>query len=244
MKTFTRLFFLFLLMGFSVAKAQLVITPDPSVPSNVTFTISNPNAVFEHGISLTNSGSTPMTVKAFRNLVNLSNSGQSTFFCWGETCYDPTVEESTSITINPGQTLTHQLKNSVEANGFAGQIQVGFRFQVTQNGQTTNRNVTFTYTAQPTSINPTFVANAAPKLSVPMPNPAASVTRIEYNLMGATNGTLRIFDLLGKEVQDIALSPEETSLQLNVSNMKPGLYFYTLYIKGKATATQRLIVTK
>lgn len=67
------------------------------------------------------------------------------------------------------------------------------------------------------------------------PNPAQHLARIE--LPDCEGGSLRVFDAMGRWVEDLALAPESVGTELDVSRYVPGIYF--LHIR---TATGEAVV--
>jgi len=77
-----------------------------------------------------------------------------------------------------------------------------------------------------------------------VPNPCTTITHIPFTLDNQVNVVLKVYDALGREM--LMLGPQmmgkgNHSFTLDVSNWKPGLYFYTLYVNGKY-ATKKMLV--
>jgi hypothetical protein len=75
------------------------------------------------------------------------------------------------------------------------------------------------------------------------PNPAANQASFEYEIL-ADNVKARIVlcNVLGNVVGDYVLSHEARHLNISLTDLPPGVYFYTLNLDGKNVATRRLIV--
>ena len=91
-----------------------------------------------------------------------------------------------------------------------------------------------------------YTLTGPPKLSTPYPNPATGEVRIDYT---AGNGNysvavLRLYDFLGKEVKTLSLKRGTGSVMLDLQNLQPGIYFYSLEIDKKIVATKRLVVSR
>jgi hypothetical protein len=87
--------------------------------------------------------------------------------------------------------------------------------------------------------NPTLVAAKEHPLQLPTavalhqnyPNPFNPVTRITYDIPVSSNVTLRVYDILGREVKTLVngSSPAGSySLQFDGSDLASGVYFYQL----------------
>lgn len=84
----------------------------------------------------------------------------------------------------------------------------------------------------------------SPRLSTPFPNPASTEVKIEYTFGQGQNATLTIYDFLGKPVRTMGLRQGSNSILLDVANLQPGIYFYSLEVDGKLAATKRLSISR
>jgi hypothetical protein len=78
------------------------------------------------------------------------------------------------------------------------------------------------------------------------PNPFNSTTNISFNLPARSFVSLKVFDLIGREVTTIfsgELSGGSYTKQWNAPNMSSGIYFYRLQV-GSSTETKNLILLK
>ncbi|MEG8948173.1 T9SS type A sorting domain-containing protein [Rosettibacter firmus] len=77
------------------------------------------------------------------------------------------------------------------------------------------------------------------------PNPFNPSTTIEYNLPISANITLKIFNILGKEVGTLAKGYRQRGkhkIIFNARNLPSGIYFYTLYTSSKIIIKQMLLI--
>ena len=78
------------------------------------------------------------------------------------------------------------------------------------------------------------------------PNPFNPTTVITYNLPAATNVTLIVYDMLGKEVKTLVNNSQSAGLHsviFNARNLTSGIYFYRLHA-GSFTETKKLVLMK
>ena len=78
------------------------------------------------------------------------------------------------------------------------------------------------------------------------PNPFNPSTMISFSLPTKSFVTLKVFDVIGREVTTLASEEKNAGthqLQWNASSMPSGIYFYRLQA-GSFTETKRLIVLK
>ncbi|MFA6542534.1 MAG: T9SS type A sorting domain-containing protein, partial [Bacteroidota bacterium] len=83
-------------------------------------------------------------------------------------------------------------------------------------------------------------------LSQNYPNPFNPATMIKYRLPMNNFVTLKVFDIVGREVATLVnenLTAGVHEVQFNASNLSSGLYFYTLQA-GKYSAAKKMILMK
>ncbi len=84
------------------------------------------------------------------------------------------------------------------------------------------------------------------ELSQNYPNPFNPSTRIQYSVSSSQNVTLKVFDVLGREVATLVneqKSPGAYEVQLDGSKLSSGIYFYTLR-SGNFMETKKLTLLK
>lgn len=153
-------------------------------------------------------------------------------FCWGITCYPPTVDVSSqSILIPAGESF----------DGFSGYINdmpedktfiINYCFSVVDNpSDKVCADVEFT------SISTVGVEETNISFGV-YPNPANDVLHLEYTAQQAADFVL--YDMLGNKIySNVVLNSK--SIQLNA--FEAGIYFYTFSVNGKNKEVQKLIIT-
>tara|TARA_B100000780_G_C21107879_1_gene447502 strand:+ start:621 stop:1292 length:672 start_codon:yes stop_codon:yes gene_type:complete len=153
-------------------------------------------------------------------------------FCWGITCYPPTVDVSSqSILIPAGESF----------DGFSGYINdmpedktfiINYCFSVVDNpSDKVCADVEFT------SISTVGVEETNISFGV-YPNPANDILHLEYTAQQAADFVL--YDMLGNKIySDVVLNSK--SIQLNA--FEAGIYFYTFSVNGKNKEVQKLIIS-
>ncbi len=84
------------------------------------------------------------------------------------------------------------------------------------------------------------------KLSQNYPNPFNPSTTIEYSVQNAGKVELKVYDILGREVQTLVndvQNPGSYSVLFNASNLSSGVYFYKL-VSGGYTDIKKMILVK
>ena len=74
------------------------------------------------------------------------------------------------------------------------------------------------------------------------PNPAKNKTVINVEFT-SNEGVLRIYNVLGKLVEEIVISSDQKRITLDVSDYKEGIYLYSIEADGQKV-TKRMTVNK
>jgi hypothetical protein len=85
------------------------------------------------------------------------------------------------------------------------------------------------------------------KLEQNYPNPFNPVTNIKYQIAKNSSVTLKVFDILGREIETLINEKQNTGtyeIKFNGSKLASGMYFYSLFINGNRFDTKKLILLK
>jgi len=75
------------------------------------------------------------------------------------------------------------------------------------------------------------------------PNPATNNLTINYSFDGNIgNAKIELYDVLGQRVNTYNLLNNKGQLNLNVSELNSGVYFYAVKVDGKTLKTERVII--
>jgi subtilisin family serine protease len=76
------------------------------------------------------------------------------------------------------------------------------------------------------------------------PNPFSDNATVNYDLSSLkfSNAELHITDMIGKQLKSIPLSGKKNSVTVSRSDLKSGVYFYSLIIDGKTVKTDKLVI--
>ena len=83
-------------------------------------------------------------------------------------------------------------------------------------------------------------------LSQNYPNPFNSMSRIRYQITDNSNVTVKLYDLLGREVKTLVNEFKEAGIyyvDFESTNLPSGIYFYKL-ISDKFTESRKMIIVK
>lgn len=238
-------------LSLSLAAQSSFLVTDPNsgatASSHYYFYVGAGDPTFTYEFPLTNTSSSSKNVKVKKTVLQ-NPAGQDIYFCFGSNCYTPATFYSAPVALNAGQSLPYTqmgisyygVRTDFDANGVLGLSVVRYTVYDTLNNAD-SVNITISYDVTPTGINapgkPALVANARP-------NPASSAVTFNYDLNGATSANLKIYNSLGNVVKTVALNPGAKNVQLDVSSLAEGFYFYSVIADGKAVSTRRLVIAR
>jgi hypothetical protein len=183
-----------------------------------------------------NNASTSKVMKAKRNEISIVN-GTNNVICW-YVCYAPSVSVSQSVTV-PANT-THTFTPHYYPNGNLGTSTIDYTFWDSLN-PADSAWFRVKWHITPVGVN----SLVAPSVSISniFPNPAVNSTTISYQLANADNAIIRIYNVVGKEVRHEAVTSKEGTVTFNVSDLEPGIYFFSFICNEKVLATRKITVT-
>ena len=87
--------------------------------------------------------------------------------------------------------------------------------------------------------------NSADVFSNAYPNPASSVVSFDYNMpFDAQSASVAIYNMMGQEVIRQNVNVGGSRLDINVSDLTDGVYFYSLIVNNQAVKTNKLVISK
>lgn len=217
-------------LGNVIANNQeIAVLIDPLVnPGSVYAVVKNINTV-------------PVSVKVKKyDLSILENTEVS--FCWGESCYPPTTYVSPDAVLLESMGTDDSFHGDYTHNAIEGVSKVRFTF-FTEGNRNDSISFLIKYTVGHLGIDANAKAGAS--ISNVYPNPATSASFVDYKLpKSVTGASLRVNNLLGVTVMEIPLDRNEGKATINVSNLKEGIYFYSLIVNNSATHTRKFVVKR
>ncbi|GCD77198.1 hypothetical protein JCM31826_06800 [Thermaurantimonas aggregans] len=167
----------------------------------------------------------------------------SNAICWGF-CFEPKVSVSpNAINIAAGATNSVDFSGHVypDKDGVARSGQIMYTFFV---DESPNDSVSIVVTYE---VTPTFrVAKFqnGNRVGSLFPNPAGDVVELHLELKGNEQGRIAFMDITGRIIKSVQLSNIDAVHRINVHDLKPGVYLYTVYINERAEVTRRLTVRR
>lgn len=208
--------------------------------STIVYQVDVATALETHDFEVINSSQNTVTCKV-RKAIQTQQAGQTFYFCTDQNCYTPNTNLSVNVTENMGGSFA--LITDFTPAGMNGVSTV--RYSVFNTANPSDSVYFFIeYHVAPTGIAGHTMAKAS--IGSPMPNPAASVFNMNYNL-GSSFGTgtakMVIYNMLGAAVKTETLVDAEGTFRMDVSTLENGVYFTALEVDGKQLSTKRLVVS-
>ena len=223
------------ILSYSGIRAQSFTLVNPVTQYNS----SNVSQISQGFATIHNSSASSKDVMVIRTVNNLA-AGHTGYFCW-DVCYAPTVDTSMgSLPVAAGADNS-SFYCDIDPHGAAGLDTVCYRFYDANNASD-YVDICMHFDIS-TGIN--TIVNASPMnpLSVASPNPANTISGINYYTDVTKNPKLVVYNLLGSKVFETNLVQKQGAYILNVSEFNQGIYMYSLIENGKTVATKKLVVT-
>ena len=171
-------------------------------------------------------------------------SSQNIKICLGNTCYDPKKDlAKVKLSLKPGEIYTDlYLEFDLGITEAKGTFDMHF-------ANTENLRDVFIIESVYNVENPNRegdeINNEDIKLGSVYPNPASRSAQLDYEIKKPRiNARIVVNSFIGNPVYDLKLNPNENSIILNVTDLNPGIYFYTLIVDNKNIVTKKLVVKR
>jgi Secretion system C-terminal sorting domain len=167
---------------------------------------------------------------------------QKGYFCFNNHCLDAGIEEF-SKKVEPGETLQdlfYTLESGIEP------VQTNVKFEIFPKGnshEAVDHAISILVEEKPTR-SYIFQSKEITIQDI-YPNPVQDQAFIDYKIhMESVKAKITLHNILGKPMGDHDLPYSETRLKLQVDDLVPGVYFYTVYLNSNGILTRKLIVRK
>lgn len=179
-----------------------------------------------------------------KNLRGNVGSSQKVKICIGEQCFDPKRDlAKIKISLKPGEIMTDlYLEFEMGIVETMGSFDLFF-----VNAE--NIRETFMVEARYSVSNPNTKIDEFDykdiKLSDVYPNPSSRIAQLDYQFKNPrVKAKITINSFIGNPIAEYELDPERSTLSINVSEFKEGIYFYTLFLDNKNIVTKKLQIKK
>ena len=181
-----------------------------------------------------------MEIKVRRNQVEMVDS-TSSYFCWGS-CYPDSIGESPASILIPsgGSSVDTAFSGHYIPNTKIGTSIVEYIFYDADN-EDQYVKVLVNYRASPQGIAKDLLKEGS--ISDIYPNPTSTLVNIDYDLpLEIESAGVRILNLFGSVLKEVDIERGTNKLTVDVSDLKSGIYFYTVLINGNLYETKKLII--
>src|SRR5690554_6734970 len=171
-------------------------------------------------------------------------SSQDVKICLGDICYDPKKDLArVKLTLEPGEVYTDlYLEFDMGITETKGTFDL--HFSNTQN----LRDVFIiecTYNVENPDDDNQKIDNKDIKMGSVFPNPSDRIAQIEYEIKNPNvSARIVVNSFIGNPVFDFTLDPRQNSVVINVSDLNPGVYLYTLILDNQNIVTKKFVVKK
>jgi hypothetical protein len=209
--------------------------------STIVYYVDQATSLETHDFDVHNISGNAITAKVRKAVQSQASANSLFYFCTDQLCYAPSTNVSSNVSIAAGgQFLLVTDFTPDNTNGVSV-----VRYSVFNTANPSDSMYFFIeYHVSPTGI--AAHTNVKASIGSPMPNPAASVFNMNYNL-GSSFGTgtakMVIYNMLGEAVRTETLSDAEGTFRMDVSVLDNGVYFTSLEVNGKQLSTKRLVVS-
>jgi hypothetical protein len=232
--TFSSLTLIFSLLFFAGNSQSILLTNYNSS----TTSLSNTTPMDSH-VTVENHAGSPLSIMVIRTVIN-KVAGMDELFCFGQSCYNPGTDSSTS----PGVILAGKsldFKAEVIPNGFCGTTNLHYRFYDINNvSDSVGVDLSFGFCTATGINDPKEVYG----VSAPSRNPADGFTVFSYNLpSNDVNDRLVVYNMLGAFIKSVDIPASKGTLVMTTSELKSGVYIVSYLSGGRIKSTSRLVVS-
>lgn len=169
-------------------------------------------------------------------------SSQNIKLCISDKCYDPRRDfAKIKLTLQPGEIFTDLY---IEFEMGISETKGNFDLQFVN---ATNPRDVFVIESVYEVFNPSIDNTNHKEISIgsAYPNPSSRSAQIDYEYKNPNaSAKITINSFIGNPVAEYTLDPTQKNIVINVSDLNPGVYFYTLFVDNKNIVTKKLVVKK
>ncbi len=238
-KSFLILICFVMSISFVFAQNLQIYHNDTLLVNNATLDITGgATELIKLHLHVKNTSVSTLNVKV-KKIENSLVSGSVNYFCFAGTCYGPTTMESPDFVTIATNAIDSTFEADYNAQGNAGTTTITYVFFNTANiSDSVSVIVNFT-----TAVGINDVAKSEVYFSDVYPNPASNNASFSYALPKQTaTAKITICNILGATVTDLQLKNLNGKKTINTSELKDGIYFYSLVVNDKVFYTRKLIV--
>lgn len=187
-----------------------------------------------------NISSLPVEVAFKRIDANYTALTDSNAICWG-LCFTTNISQnpvSFNRTIQPGATDTAIVHVYPDLDGYTRDGFIDYvLFDYYNPTDSVAFRIDFKVNGQPLNLV------EAPKASLSVyPNPAKDFLKINYQVNSSDEAKFELINIVGARVLSKRLDAQKNKAEVDLSTLKPGVYFYTLKVNGSLQVSKKLVI--
>lgn len=187
-----------------------------------------------------NVSAVPVEVALRRIDANYTELTDSNAICWG-LCFTTNISQnpvSYNRTIQPGATDTAIVHVYPDKDGFTRDGFIDYvLFDYYNPTDSVAFRVNFRVDGKPLNLQEII----KPEISV-YPNPADDFLRVQYQVKPNSQSSFELINILGARVYQRELDAQQSEIELDLSSLNAGVYFYTLKSEGEVKISRKLVI--
>ncbi len=175
-----------------------------------------------------------------RENISVVDSTQN-YFCWAGSCWPADLDSCNSTQNIPAGEMTGDGEFTAHYMPYDHKGTSIVKYTFWDDGDASiNLSVVVKYVYGTDGINDNDAYNVV--FSDVYPNPATDFIHVDYTIKNSQDAYLVITNLLGVTVKTEPLSKANNTLELNISDLSQGVYFYTIVSGQKIMKAKKLVV--
>ncbi len=182
----------------------------------------------------------PVEVALRRIDANYTELTDSNAICWG-LCFTTNISQnppSFNRTIQPGGTDTAIVHVYPDLDGYTRD---GFIDYVLFDYYNPTDSVAFRVNFRVDGVPLSQAEFKNPEVSV-YPNPADDFLRVKYDVNSNADNRFELINLVGARVYQTTLDAQQNEMEVDLSALNPGVYFYSLKSDGEVMVSKKLVI--
>ena len=210
-------------------------------PGTTIDIVSDLNSSMELVIDLDVINTTDADINVVLEMESDPSNPTQDYFCWG-TCYMPGVLSGSNIVKADSLAILNGHCGFYDADWNV--LPVGSEAKITYTFyDERNQDVKYTFVVN-FKYQPDAVEEINTIFSNAYPNPANNTVSFDYEMQNANSAAVAIYNMMGQEVVRQDLNLGSSRVDINVSDLNEGVYFYSLIVNNQTVKTNKFVVSR
>jgi hypothetical protein len=177
-----------------------------------------------------------------RKVSDQIGSTQKSFFCMGNDCFDPKIEDY-MVKVEPGQTQSN-FQVALEAGLVPGVSTVRY-IAFSKSNPSHSMEFDLNFAVEETQEKQNIFFSKDITIKDIYPNPVLENAYVDYNLISEqVKAKIVVHNILGNSVGEYSLPSGQNIVRIRIEDVSAGIYFYTLYLNEESVFTRKMMVRK